>query len=77
MPGYTGVEMVRRIRQIDSEVPVLFLKRNGLDRLEDEARRLGHCSVLREPFYPRQFQSLVEAALNGRSERMGLGEKAE
>lgn len=72
MPGFSGVEMVRKIRETDSEVPVLFLKRNGLDALEDEAGRLGNCKVLREPFYPRQFRSFVEAALNGRRERDGL-----
>ena len=66
MPGLTGVEMVRKIRETDEEVPVLFLKRDGSGDLEDEAGELGNCKVLKEPFYPRQFRFLVEAALNRR-----------
>jgi DNA-binding response OmpR family regulator len=71
----TGLEMVRKIRQAEEErtcrrgrlgyegVPVLFLKRNGQEGLEDEAGKLGGCTVLREPFYPRQLRRVVEAAL--------------
>lgn len=59
----TGLEMVRRIRQAEKGVPVLFLKGNGRETLEEEAGELGGCTVLREPFYPRQLRTVVEAAL--------------
>jgi DNA-binding response OmpR family regulator len=59
----TGLEMVKKIRQAEKEVAVLFLKRNGQENLEDEAGKLGGCTVLREPFYPRQLRTVVEAAL--------------
>ena len=60
----TGLQMVKKIRQADEGVPVLFLKRNGQDDLDDEAKKLGGCKVLREPFYPRQLRTVVEAALH-------------
>lgn len=59
----TGLEMVRRIRQAEKGIPVLFLKRNGRGNLEEEAGKLGGCTVLREPFYPRQLRTVVRAAL--------------
>ncbi len=63
LPLSSGVEMVRRIRQSDTSVPVLLLRRNGADDLEDEVVSLGNCKVVVRPLYPRQFRSLVEAAL--------------
>jgi two-component system response regulator AtoC len=66
MPGFNGVEMMRKIRETDQEVPVLFLNRDRSDGFEDVAGSLGNCKILREPLYSRQFRSLVEAALNGR-----------
>jgi DNA-binding response OmpR family regulator len=63
MPGLTGVEMVKKIRQKDSEVPVLLLSGGTSDHLEDEVTRLGGCKVLTKPFFPRQLRSVVEAAL--------------
>lgn len=63
MPGLSGVEMVRKIRQKDREVPVLLLSAGTSDDLEREATKLGSCKVLTRPFYPRQFRAFVEAAL--------------
>ncbi len=63
MPGMSGVEMIRKIRQKDRDVPVLLLGGGASDDLEREATELGSCKVLTRPFYPRQFRSVVEAAL--------------
>ncbi len=63
MPGLNGVEMVRKIRQRDKDVPVLLLSAETSDALERKATKLGSCKVLTRPFYPRQFRSFVEAAL--------------
>lgn len=59
----TGLEMVKKIRQAEKEVPILFLQRNGQENVEEEGGKLGGCTVLREPFYPRQLRTVVEAAL--------------
>ena len=63
MPGLSGLEMVKKIRLKDKDVPVLFLSGANSDHLEQEAMKLGSCKVLLKPFYPRQFRSVVEAAL--------------
>lgn len=71
MPGLDGVELVRKIRQRDKDVPVLLLSAETSDDLEREATELGSCKVLTRPFYPRQFRSFVEAALPRRGGETG------
>jgi DNA-binding response OmpR family regulator len=69
MPGLTGIEMVRKIREKDLEVPILLLSGETSGQLQAEVKELGGCSVLTRPFYPWQFRSVVEAALPRRDRR--------
>lgn len=61
-PG-SGIEVLRRIRGKDNPVPALLLQSNGFHAREDEIAELGNCTVLTKPIFPRQFLSVIEAAL--------------
>jgi two-component system phosphate regulon response regulator OmpR len=61
-PG-SGIEVLRMIREKDNAVPALLLQSNGFRASEDEIAELGNCTVLTKPIFPRQFLSVIEAAL--------------
>ena len=63
MPGIDGFEMVRRIRRIDKEVPVLFLSaRSSVDDIVF-GFELGANDYLRKPFSLRELIVRVKALM--------------
>lgn len=63
MPGIDGFEMVRRIRRIDKEVPVLFLSaRSSVDDIVC-GFELGANDYLRKPFSLRELIVRVKALM--------------
>ena len=64
MPGVDGFEMVRRIRQMDKEVPVLFLSaRSSVDDIVS-GFELGANDYLRKPFSLRELIVRVKALIS-------------
>jgi DNA-binding response OmpR family regulator len=63
LPGLSGLEVLKRLRQKDSHTPVLIL--TARDGLEDRVRGLdlGADDYLIKPFAPRELEARVRALL--------------
>lgn len=49
MPGKSGLEVLREMKQACPEVPVVLISGNPTPSAKDEARRLGACDFLAKP----------------------------
>jgi DNA-binding response OmpR family regulator len=69
MPGMTGLELLRRLRERNLRTPALFL--TGLDEIDDKVAgfEAGGDDYLAKPFEPRELEARVEALLR----RAGAG----
>jgi len=63
MPHMGGMEMLRRLRASDNEVPVIVLTAHGAVDSAVEATRLGASSYLSKPFDLREISLTVSKAL--------------
>ncbi len=62
MPGMSGLELYRRLRQLDARTPVIFATGQGTSDTAIEAMRLGAFDYVLKPFEPDQLIELVEKA---------------
>jgi DNA-binding NtrC family response regulator len=62
MPGVSGAEFLKRLREIDPGVPVVLLTAWAQDSQIDEARRLGLLAFLSKPTGTKQLITLMEHA---------------
>ena len=63
MGGITGLETLRRLRQLDGRVPVILMTAYGSMGMAIEAMKLGAYDYLLKPFDVPKLQALVEQAL--------------
>jgi two-component system cell cycle sensor histidine kinase/response regulator CckA len=50
MPEMNGVEVFRRLREIDQQVPICFMTGYSADEIRSELSGLSEVTVLRKPF---------------------------
>jgi DNA-binding response OmpR family regulator len=76
MPGLTGLELLRRLRERGVRTPALFLTAH--DELEDKVAgfEAGADDYLAKPFEPRELEVRVEALLR-RTSRSAVAENEE
>lgn len=60
MPGVTGIDGLRRIREIDSNLSVIMLTGFGALETAQEALRLGANDYISKPFDAREMQQVIE-----------------
>jgi CheY-like chemotaxis protein len=66
MPGWSGLEFLRSLRQADWAIPVVLITAFGDEDLHREARRLGAAAVLDKPFDVEDLRTVVLDALPSR-----------
>lgn len=62
MPGMTGLELVRRLRQAGSGLSVVVVSGHLAPELVEELEDLGVCGVLGKPFTKKELAALVAQA---------------
>jgi PAS domain S-box-containing protein len=65
MPGITGIELLKRIREF-SGVPVIFLTGSDRDEHAVNALKAGADDYITKPFSPSELMARIEAALRRR-----------
>ena len=76
MPGMSGIEGLRAIRAIDTNVSVIMLTGFGALETAQEAIRLGATDYLKKPFDTREMQDLIRVSVK-RTEYKRKRNKAE
>lgn len=73
MPGLTGLELLKKVRERGNKTPALFL--TALDDIEDKVAgfKAGADDYLEKPFHPKELEMRVEALLK----RTGRGAAVE
>jgi FixJ family two-component response regulator len=64
MPGMTGVELLRRLRQIARPPPVIVITAHDTPHLHDECRRLGTKHYLHKPLDSNKLLQNVRDVLD-------------
>ncbi len=65
LPGMSGFELVRRVRRLRPEIPVIMITTTPSAAEQDEAERLGVISYMEKPLNTRAFLAAVQGALTG------------
>ena len=71
MPKLSGIETLREIRKIDSEVPVIIITGYGTQKDEKEAFHYGVTDFISKPFNTSSIISVIDRILEERIENRG------
>ena len=63
LPGMNGLEVLRKIRQIDEKAKVIVVTGSGSDESAEVALRYGACDFVRKPVDYADFVRRIKAAL--------------
>ncbi|MGY5848661.1 response regulator [Salegentibacter sp. HM20] len=64
MPGISGLEATRKIREFNEEVPVVALTAVEIDEIRDKIYRAGMNDIIVKPYDVQQFYQIVYRNLN-------------
>jgi two-component system, LuxR family, response regulator FixJ len=64
MPGISGVDLLRRLRELDIGIPVIVITGHGDVQLAVEAMKIGARDFIEKPFDDESLLGAVRAALN-------------
>ena len=67
LPGMRGIEVLRRIRAVDSTVPVIVISGHAVRGELDEARELGVSDVIEKPHILNQLTRVLGKLGGGNS----------
>ena len=74
MPGMDGMQFLRKLKGLDSSLPVIMITGHGDVPMAVEAMRVGAFDFLEKPFNPDQMTELAKRATNAR--RLTLDNRA-
>ncbi len=74
MPGVDGMTLLRRLRSVDSTIPVIMITGHGDVPMAVEAMRTGAFDFLEKPFNPDRMTELAKKATQAR--RLALDNRA-
>jgi DNA-binding response OmpR family regulator len=63
LPGMNGLEVLRKIRQLDENAKVIVVTGSGSDESAEVALRYGACDFVRKPVDYADFVRRIKAAL--------------
>jgi CheY-like chemotaxis protein len=63
MPGLTGIELTRQVRQVRPDIPVVMMSGHGGAQLAERAAAVGISEVLRKPLQRRDLSEALERTL--------------
>ena len=73
MPGMSGIDLLRRLRELKVGVPVIVITGHGDVSLAVEAMKIGAADFFEKPFNDDQLVASVRAALQQRQDQTKRG----
>ncbi|SHI40498.1 sigma-54-dependent transcriptional regulator [Wenxinia saemankumensis] len=74
MPGMDGMQLLKKLKGVDSSLPVIMITGHGDVPMAVEAMRIGAFDFLEKPFNPDRMTELAKKATNAR--RLALDNRA-
>jgi DNA-binding NtrC family response regulator len=74
MPGMDGMQLLRKVKSVDSTLPVIMITGHGDVPMAVEAMRIGAFDFLEKPFNPERMTELAKKATQAR--RLALDARA-
>ncbi|KPU45721.1 response regulator MprA [Oxobacter pfennigii] len=65
MPGFSGTEVLKSIREIKKDVPVIIMTAYPTIKNAVDCIKMGAVEYLRKPFTPDKIKSTIEQVING------------
>jgi DNA-binding response OmpR family regulator len=65
MPGLSGVDVTKQLRERNIDVPVILLTARALDSDVEAGAAAGADAYLTKPFSPQDLEARVHALING------------
>jgi len=66
MPGLTGLELLLRVQQENSDTPVILISGKGAEEDGEALIRLGAFAYVTKPFSLEHVEELVQRAVGGK-----------
>jgi len=63
LPGESGLEVLKKLKSIDSNVNVLIVTAVNQDAVSEEAKNLGARGILTKPFDPKELLEIIDKIL--------------
>jgi two-component system chemotaxis response regulator CheY len=63
MPVMDGITMIKKIREINSEIPIITLTTESEETKKQEGRKAGADGWIVKPFRPAQFLDIIKQIL--------------
>lgn len=63
MPNMNGIEMIKEIRKLDAEVPIITLTTESEDQMKNKGKEAGANGWIVKPFRPPQFLDIIKQIL--------------
>lgn len=64
MPGIDGIEVLRRVRKMRPDIPVIMITAYGTIESSVEAMKIGAADFISKPFSPEKIRDLVSRVLD-------------
>ena len=65
MPGLSGIDVTRRLRETDVDTPVILLTARALETDVEAGAAAGANAYLTKPFSPQDLEARVRSLING------------
>ncbi|TDJ45021.1 MAG: response regulator transcription factor [Gammaproteobacteria bacterium] len=69
MPGVSGMEVQRRLKEQDCSLPIIFITGHGDIPMAVEAMHLGASDFVQKPFHDQELLDRIQLALNENREQ--------
>ena len=69
MPGMNGLELQRRLAEMDRHLPIIFLSAHASEEEERRAMQAGAIGFLRKPVSKETLLHAIRAAIDGSNNR--------
>jgi hypothetical protein len=68
MPGISGIEATKKIREFNKQLPIIALTAVTLDENLDDFYQAGFNEIIPKPFKPEDFFKKIHGTINNKAE---------
>jgi CheY-like chemotaxis protein len=76
MPVMSGNVLIRKVRALDTEVPIIVMTGHAMPADEEQATKDGAFAVMRKPIRMRDLTALINGLPNPRASETGRRKRA-